>query len=341
MSHDVADFTPSNLVFPAELLARFFDASPGTQEQCNSRLYDLCRSQSLSGVSLNWHPDRQGCGSYTVFIDTTNFDGDCIKLVAQFRRPGEELKLTTVFAAIDSYGERFVPQVSILDDFPMQLAIAEYGGESFANQGLAYNSQHRRTAVEDLASFLSAPFHHPQLPNGEVKRLITLLRTWSEWKISPRVDAIVKKLYKESGIAKLSTNEDVVSQMPIVLTHVDLNTCNILSDSNGHITKIVDWVEAENQPFGMSLFRVEGFLGGLTNCGYDYHPEHNELREHFWDCVLKQLGYEEPERLEVRQKFQVVSDIGILVWMLGSLENDKDVNRATVGYLEALLCTTP
>src|SRR5271154_3622602 len=51
MSHDVADFTPSNLVFPAEILARFFDASPCSQEQCDARLYDFCRSQALKGVS--------------------------------------------------------------------------------------------------------------------------------------------------------------------------------------------------------------------------------------------------------------------------------------------------
>jgi hypothetical protein len=112
-------------------------------EQYNARLYEIYCSQSLSGMTLNWHPNRQGYRSYTVFIDATNFDEDCIKLVAQFRQPGEELKLTTVSAAIDSYGKQFVPQVLILDDFPMQLAIVEYGGESFANQSLAYNSQHR------------------------------------------------------------------------------------------------------------------------------------------------------------------------------------------------------
>ena len=128
--------------------------------------------------------------------------------------------------------------------------------------------------------------------------------------------------------------------MPIVLTHVDLNTCNILSDSNGHITKIVDWVEVENCPFGMSLFRVEGFLDGLTNSGYQYHPEHNEIREHFWDCLLKHLGYKgSPEQSEMRQKCQAVSDIGVLVWMLSFLQNEKEVNRVTVGYLEALLHT--
>ena len=200
MSHDVADFTPTNLVFPTEILARFFDTSPCTQEQCDARLYDFCRSQALKGVSLNCDPNRQGCGSYTVFIDATNSDEHCIALVAQFRKPGEKLKPTIVLAAIDSYGERFVPQVSIFDDFPLQLTIFEYGGESFASHSPNYDARHLRTAVEDLASFLSAPFYRPQSPNGEGESLITRLQTWSEWKISPRVDAIVKRLHKELGI---------------------------------------------------------------------------------------------------------------------------------------------
>jgi len=82
----------------------------------------------------------------------------------------------------------------------MQLTIFEYGGESFASQSSNYDVRHLRTAVEDLAHFLSAPFNSPQSPNGEGESLITRLQTWSEWKISPRVDAIIKRLHKESGI---------------------------------------------------------------------------------------------------------------------------------------------
>jgi len=104
--------------------------------------------------------------------------------------------------------------------------------------------------------------------------------------------------------------------------------------------KIVDWVEAENRPFRMSLFRVEGFLDRLTNFSYQYRPEHNEIREHFWDCLLKHLGYMgSPEQSEMRQKCQTVSDMGVLVWMLSFLQNEKEVNRVTVGYLKALLRT--
>jgi hypothetical protein len=86
MSHDVADFTPSNLVFPAELLARFFNAWPCTREQCNARRYDLCRSQSLSGVSLNWHPDGN-LRTRMLLVATTDVDVDTM----DGRRGGDSL----------------------------------------------------------------------------------------------------------------------------------------------------------------------------------------------------------------------------------------------------------
>ena len=107
-------------------------------------------------------------------------------------------------AALDSYGEKFVSQVSFFADFPLQLVIAPYGGKRFVSQSLSYHVQHRRTAVEDLAEFLSTPFYCPQPDNGEVERIIDRLRTWSEWKISPQVDAVVKRLLRDSGIFEAS-----------------------------------------------------------------------------------------------------------------------------------------
>ena len=130
--------------------------------------------------------------------------------------------------------------------------------------------------------------------------------------------------------------------MPIVLTHIDLNTCNILSDSDGHITKVVDWAEAENLPFGTELYRVEDLIGGLTTSGYQYRPYHVDIREYFWECVLTHLGLRDStERAETRDKLQVVSDVGILLWMLRFKKNESDIHPSHIGYMEALLQTKP
>jgi hypothetical protein len=130
--------------------------------------------------------------------------------------------------------------------------------------------------------------------------------------------------------------------MPIVLTHIDLNTCNILSDSDGHITKVVDWAEVENLPFGMELYRVEDLIGGLTPSGYRYRPYHADIRKHFWECVLNHLRLRDSkERAEMRDKLQVVSDMGILLHRLGFKKNERDISSYDIGYMEALLQTKP
>jgi Phosphotransferase enzyme family len=338
------DFTPQNLVSSYDVLELFFKRSICTQEQCNSRLYEFCNSQNLSNVALNWDPDRQGCASYTVFISAKDFSGDIVRLVAQFRIFGETLDPRTIASAVESYGKRFVPRVTVIhDNFPLQLSISEHRGGTFGSHSPHYDVHHLRTFVQDFARFLVAARNHPRPSNGEVEALVNRLGIWSKWRISPRVDTVVERLYHDAGIfapfcISAHLQESILSQVPIVLTHVDLNTLNVLSDSEGYITGIVDWTEAENQPFGMSLFAVETFLGGLTSSEYGYRSGHLELREHFWESVLDHLGASQ-SRSDVRRLHQSISDMGLLQWQLARFQDASRVSPRAIGYLEALLRT--
>jgi hypothetical protein len=203
MNDDKAtDYTPRNLVYPSDILPNFFATSPCTQEECNDKVLEYCGAQHLNDIRLDWDPERQGCYSYTVFIDAKNSENHPVKLVAQFRSPGQELDPAIMAAALESYGDKFVPQISILNSgLPMQVAITPYAGISVGNQGLNFN-EHHRNAAEDLAEFLTAPYFRPRTPNGEVDGLITRLREWSQWKINPRIDAVVKEILRRSGMPK-------------------------------------------------------------------------------------------------------------------------------------------
>ena len=189
MNDDQAtDYTPRNLVYPSDILPNFFATSPCTQEECNDKVLEYCGAQHLNDIRLDWDPECQGCFSYTVIIDAKNSENHLVKLVAQFRSPGQEL---------------FVPQISILNSgLPMQVAITPYAGISVGNQGLNFSEQHHRNAAEDLAEFLTAPYFRPRTPKGEVDRLVTRLREWSQWKINPRIDAVVKEIVRRSGMPK-------------------------------------------------------------------------------------------------------------------------------------------
>lgn len=80
---------------------------------------------------------------------------------------------------------------------------------------------------------------------------------------------------------------------PLVPNHTDLFENNIHVDkATGRITGICDWREAEVSPFGMSLGGLEIMLGTLTTSGdfWRYHPNHQELRDHFWNRFYNYLG---------------------------------------------------
>lgn len=80
---------------------------------------------------------------------------------------------------------------------------------------------------------------------------------------------------------------------PIVPNHTDLLENNIHVDAaTGRIKGICDWGGAEISPFGMSLGGLETMLGTATIGGdcWRYHPNHQELRNHFWTQFYSLLG---------------------------------------------------
>ena len=77
----------------------------------------------------------------------------------------------------------------------------------------------------------------------------------------------------------------------MVVQHDDLLENNIhVNEATGHITGIVDWADAMNGPFGVSLGGLETVLGVQTSSCWHFHPNHVELREHFWDTFYREIG---------------------------------------------------
>ena len=110
-----------------------------------------------------------------------------------------------------------------------------------------------------------------------------------------------------------STLDNLIPQLPdlfskdwpLVPNHTDLLENNIHVDkATGNIVGICDWRETEISPFGMSLGGVEIMLGTLITTGdcWCYHPNHEELRDLFWNRFYYYLGGvtdEQKRRIEV------------------------------------------
>lgn len=80
---------------------------------------------------------------------------------------------------------------------------------------------------------------------------------------------------------------------PLVPNHTDLLENNIhVNKATGRIEGICDWRETEISPFGMSLGGLETMLETLITSRdlWRYHPNHQELRDHFWTQFYYYLG---------------------------------------------------
>jgi hypothetical protein len=64
--------------------------------------------------------------------------------------------------------------------------------------------------------------------------------------------------------------------------HVDKDT--------GRITGIVDWADSRIAPFGTSLGALETVLGVETSSLWLYHPNHEYLRNKFWESFYEATG---------------------------------------------------
>lgn len=83
----------------------------------------------------------------------------------------------------------------------------------------------------------------------------------------------------------------ISGDFPLALTHSDLNELNILVDGcSGNITGVIDWVDVGIQPFGLTLYVLEKFIGTMGREGWDYLDNADLLRDEFWRTFTQHAG---------------------------------------------------
>lgn len=83
----------------------------------------------------------------------------------------------------------------------------------------------------------------------------------------------------------------VSGDFPLALTHSDLNELNILVDGgSGIITGVIDWTDAGIQPFGLTLYALEKFIGSMGRDGWVYLDDAGALRDEFWRAFARYAG---------------------------------------------------
>ena len=92
----------------------------------------------------------------------------------------------------------------------------------------------------------------------------------------------------------------------VVLQHDDLLENNIhVDEATGCITGI-DWAHTIVGPFGVSIAGLETVLGVQTMKEWHLHPNHIDLRKHFWETFYREIGHvsgEDRHAIEVARLF--------------------------------------
>lgn len=107
--------------------------------------------------------------------------------------------------------------------------------------------------------------------------------------------------------------KEILNHVPWVLTHSDLSDMNILVDpDSGHLTGIVDWADADIQPFGVALWGLESVLGSSGPDGWSYFGEDVlHFRKLFREIFLKEIGV--LLSIETRRAIEEARILGVLL----------------------------
>ncbi|OAA62664.1 Protein kinase-like domain protein [Niveomyces insectorum RCEF 264] len=236
---------------------------------------------------------------------------------------------------------------TIGDDAERPLAIYEMDklpGDNYAmvRRTLVEERQSQLAAVRSLASFFAQAWRSPVALD---RRALSAVAT----ELSSRLDDV-----SSSGVltARFQPALEEVREhlptlvsgdFPLVLTHSDLNELNILVDgSSGAITGVIDWADAGIQPFGLTLYVLEKFIGSMGSDGWVYLDNAGALREEFWRAFTHYAGQVSDSHMKA---IQVARKAGYLLryGTFYSREHKGAVGIETMStekrrlYLEAIL----
>lgn len=138
--------------------------------------------------------------------------------------------------------------------------------------------------------------------------------------------------------------DSLFTEWPMTLSHEDLTEKNVLVDpSTGHLTGIIDWVDAMIAPFGVGLYGVESFMGIMEDDGWRYFSNVERMRVIFEGPIQNAMADILPKiplgvagsKLSLAKKLGVLLHYGF-VFYDGQVRAVKE-GDANIQYLKAFL----
>ncbi|KAK3945302.1 hypothetical protein QBC46DRAFT_360408 [Diplogelasinospora grovesii] len=259
-------------------IGQFFSQASATRAECD----DLARTTFgglVEPVSV------QGATSYTVVVGLNR------EKIVQFRNMDAQLDMRMLDLARQVHG----------DVVPRQLAIYEMDRLPGDNYAMVRTS----LAEEPQSHFFAQAWRRPvALDQCALSAIAT--------EFSSRLDDVSSSsvLAARFGPALDEVREHlptlVSGDFPLALTHSDLNELNILVDGgSGIITGVIDWTDAGIQPFGLTLYVLEKFIGSMGRDGWVYLGNAGALRDEFWRAFAHyagQVSHSQMKSIQVARK---------------------------------------
>ncbi|KAK5998058.1 hypothetical protein PT974_00429 [Cladobotryum mycophilum] len=271
-------------------IAEFFGKTSVTRSACDARAKELVGGD-VSIVNV------QGACSYTVYA------GPDLEYVVQFRLKSLKLDLGTLTLARTIYGS-LAPSASFKgqmgdeshDKEPLCVYVmARIKGVTHLDLILAATTPEnsperfaeRERLMADIGILFAKAWKSPQPIDGEYREK---LRKRPDGELRMLLGALPERFHV--FIQRCLDEIDSIMSLPMVLTHQDFGTCNIMVDATTcNLVGVLDWAEAEICPFGLNLQILQSFTGKLhLRNGWSRYEDYNNLQNVFWGTFRDEVG---------------------------------------------------
>ncbi|KAI9658972.1 MAG: hypothetical protein M1821_001932 [Bathelium mastoideum] len=256
-------------------------------------------------------PRPQGFFSRTVIVTLQN-DED---VVIQFRP--EPLDLEPFQVARRVLGAA-VPDIEVIQDQELKSeGIWVYWmtcipGKTWLGGARGKASQTRITTVRSLGWILSKGYIDASselVINRKLYRHLELLIASEDAQIRPF-----------HGTAKnLIGQLDQLKNLPLFVSHFDLNDVNIMIDSDCKVSGIVDWELSTPLPFGMGFCRIHTLAGEFSEKKFHMPPEFEDAERGFWQEIWDGI----PENIRSRANPEAIQTAVTLGTLLDAFQLEE------------------
>ncbi|MCJ1269409.1 hypothetical protein MMC22_009301 [Lobaria immixta] len=335
-----------------EMVERFFETlvpeklgSTKAVVTCTAKACDEYAQRILQAKDIQV-VENQGATSYTLICPS---QGKIVQF--RLRRFDEE-----VLALAHKIYADLVPSVTFYDDFPLPVYVSPViPGQIHIFQDFsspAFPLERQLTTVKELAQFVAKSAYWPQ-PKSSYSAT-----SWTE-----TARTTLEKLIQNDDLKRIEprfiekarsllTKIPLLNKLPPVLSHADFAEINILVSSEGNVTGVIDFEDAQTEAFGMCIFGIfEGFFGVMEDQKWRFFDQladdgsgnsvRTVLETAFWNALWDAL----PPEMS-KQKFEdavmVALDIGIVnrYFVRGLLERvdlESEDHRISLEFARGIL----